>query len=252
MIRLGVNIDHVATLRNVRGEIYPNPLDAAALAQIGGADNITVHLREDRRHIKDRDVELLRESLAIPLNLEMAATEGMLALAERLKPHAVTLVPERREELTTEGGLDIISQKARLAPYIARLKNAGILCALFVEADKKVIEQAVVLGADAVEFHTGGFCHDLRKARRSEAQFSLVQALSDCALHAHKLGLQVHLGHGLNYTNAQWLQLIPHCEEANIGHAIVARALWVGLSSAVREMKELLNAPQHLPSLRGR
>ena len=249
MIRLGVNIDHVATVRNARGESYPSPLDAASLAQVGGADNITAHLREDRRHIRDRDIELLRETIHVPLNFEMAATDEMVAMAERLRPHAVSLVPERRQEVTTEGGLDVAGQKLRLLPYIKRLSGAGILVSLFIEPERRAIELSREIGADAVEFHTGAFCSHMAKARRRVDQLALVQPLIDAAGAAHGVGLQVHVGHGLNYANAHWLQLVPHCEEANIGHAIVGRAVMVGMVEAVREMKALINDPRYHPRL---
>lgn len=250
MIRLGVNIDHVATLRNARAESYPSPLDAATLAQLGGADNITCHLREDRRHIRDRDVDLLREVIGIPLNFEMAATEEMVAVALRLKPHAVTLVPERRAELTTEGGLDVSREKSRLRGMIKSLKDQGSAVSLFVEPEKKAIDTSRELGADAIEFHTGDFCQKMAACRRSAEQFHLAQGLVDAAVAAHNVGLQVHVGHGLNYTNAHWLQMVPYCEEANIGHAIVARAVMVGMVEAVREMKVLINDSRFNPRVR--
>lgn len=248
MIRLGVNLDHIATLRNARGESYPNPVQAALLAELGGADNITCHLREDRRHIKDRDVELLKETINIPLNFEMAITDEMVAFAEKIKPHAVTLVPEKRQELTTEGGLDP-QQYDSLGGVISRLKASDILVSLFVEADEEVIYQTKELGADAIEIHTGTFCHDMAKARTSQKQWQLIEPFLSSAQLAHSLGLQVHFGHGLHYQNAHWLQAIPHCEEANIGHAIISQAIFVGLEQAVRQMKSLLNDPKFAPNL---
>ena len=246
MIRLGVNIDHVATVRNARGESYPSPVQAAAMAELGGADNITCHLREDRRHIKDRDVELLKDTINIPLNFEMAITDEMVAFAKKIAPHAVTLVPEKRQELTTEGGLDPKEYNG-LEKVIAELKERDILVSLFVEPDEKVIEQTYKLGADAIEIHTGNFCHEMDKARTTKKQWSLVQPFIDSAKLAHETGLQVHFGHGLHYNNAQWMQAIPFCEEANIGHSIVSRAIFVGLQRAVEEMKDLINDSKFAP-----
>ena len=248
MIRLGVNLDHVATVRNARGEAYPNPVQAALLAELGGADNITCHLREDRRHIKDRDVELLKELINIPLNFEMAVTDEMVAFAKKIKPHAVTLVPEKRQELTTEGGLDP-SNYRNLKSVISELKEQDILVSLFVEADNRVVEQTKELGADAIEIHTGNFCHDMDQARSTAQQWKLIQPFVESANKAHEVGLQVHFGHGIHYNNAHWFQVIPHCEEANIGHSIISRALFVGLEAAVREMKSLLNDSKFTPPI---
>lgn len=250
MIRLGVNIDHVATVRNARGEAYPNPVQAAVMAELGGADNITCHLREDRRHIKDRDVFLLRETINIPLNFEMAATDEMVGIALNVKPHAVTLVPETRQELTTEGGLDVEANQASLQTKTKQLKDAGILVSYFVGTGKKTIELSKKLGADALEFHTGDFCHRIDAATRTEEKFALVSPFIEAAKLSHEMGLQVHFGHGLHYGNAQWLQIVPHCEEANIGHSIISRAIFVGLEKAVREMKDLLNDPKYNPRLK--
>jgi pyridoxine 5-phosphate synthase len=247
MIRLGVNLDHIATLRQARGERYPDPVQAALLAEVGGADNITCHLREDRRHIQDRDVFMLKDTIQVPLNFEMAATQDMLALAGKVKPHAVTLVPERREERTTEGGLNLMSSRDQLTASTKRLRESGILVSLFIEPDVRAVEQAKEIGADAVEFHTGSFCHKMAATTSTRAQKPLVQTLINAAAAAHALGLQAHFGHGLNYTNAQWLQIVDHAEEANIGHAIIGRALWVGLKDAVSEMKRLLNDPTFRP-----
>lgn len=249
MIRLGVNIDHVATVRNARGERYPSPVQAAHLAELGGADNITCHLREDRRHIRDRDVELLKETINLPLNFEMAATDEMVAFATRIQPHAVTLVPEKREELTTEGGLNLKARPDELKETIERLRQAGIMVSLFIEADDEMLRLAAEMGARAIEIHTGQFCHQMDEARSSEAQWALIRPFQKAARLGHELGLQVHFGHGLHYQNAYWLQAIPYCEEANIGHALIARAIYVGLPTAVREMKDLLNAPRFRPHL---
>lgn len=247
MIRLGVNIDHVATVRNARGEMYPDPVQAAVMCELGGADNITCHLREDRRHIRDRDLRLLKETIGIPLNFEMAATSEMVKIALQTKPHSVTLVPERREERTTEGGLNLEAFKKELAEITARLKGEGILVSLFIEPDTKAVQLSQEIGAQAVEFHTGAFCHRLALARRTQDQWSLVEPLKEVAKVAAQEGLQAHFGHGLNYTNAGWLQHVEFAEEANIGHAIVGRAIFVGLVSAVAEMKRLLNDPSMRP-----
>ncbi|MDQ3231648.1 MAG: pyridoxine 5'-phosphate synthase [Pseudobdellovibrionaceae bacterium] len=249
MIRLGVNIDHIATVRNARGESYPSPVQAAAFAEIGGADNITCHLREDRRHIRDADVELLKRTIQVPLNFEIAATEEMVRIASQTKPHAVTLVPEKRQELTTEGGLDFNQVSKKLGDQIQSLRDLGIVVSLFVEADAKAMVMAKNLGAQAIEIHTGHYCRGMQDARTTAEQIALLKPLQEAARVAYEQGLQVHVGHGLNYTNAQWMQLVPHCEEANIGHAIVARALFVGLPQAVREMKALLNDSQFRPSI---
>lgn len=247
MIRLGVNIDHVATVRQARGEPYPDPVQAAVLCELGGADNITCHLREDRRHIQDRDVHALKQTIKIPLNFEMAATEEMIRIAQQVMPHAVTLVPEKREERTTEGGLDVTGHARDLKPKIARLKDSGILVSLFIEPDDKAIEESAMLGADAVEFHTGTWCHQMAGCRLTRQQVELTARLTHASVLAHRFGLQSHFGHGLNYNNAMWLQHVDHAEEANIGHAIVARALFTGLREAVQSMKELLNDPRHRP-----
>ncbi len=248
MIRLGVNIDHIATLRNARGESYPSPTQAAVFAELGGADNITCHLREDRRHIRDDDVELLRRTIQVPLNFEIAATEEMIRIASQIKPQAVTLVPEKRQELTTEGGLDLSQSGKKLADQIQILRDQGIVVSLFVEPEPKSMEMAKQLGAQAIEIHTGHFCRKMQEAKTTSDQIALLKPLKIAARSAYEHGLQVHVGHGLNYSNAYWMQAIPHCEEANIGHAIIARSVFVGLSQAVREMKSLLNDVQHHPS----
>jgi pyridoxine 5-phosphate synthase len=251
MIRLGVNIDHVATLRNARGESYPSPVQAAAFAELGGADNITCHLREDRRHIRDADVELLKRTIQVPLNFEIAATEEMVRIASQTMPHAVTLVPEKRQELTTEGGLDLSQSSKKLADQIHALRDLGIVVSLFVEPEVKDMIAAKKLGAHAIEIHTGHYCRDMQNARTTADQVALLKPLQEAARVAHDQGLQVHVGHGLNYANAQWMQHISNLEEANIGHAIVARAVLVGLPQAVREMKALLNDPQYRPYVGG-
>jgi len=247
MIRLGINVDHVATVRQARRESYPDPVQAAVLAELGGADNITAHLREDRRHIQDRDIYALKDLIKIPLNFEMGATDEMLAIALKVRPHAVTLVPEKREELTTEGGLDLVKCGHELKPKIARLNDAGIVVALFIEPDQKAIDLSAALGATAVEMHTGRFCKEIDAAPTTAARRDITSRLNKAAKHAHEAGLQVHFGHGLHYANASWLQHIEHAEEANIGHAVIGRAIFIGLKDAVAEMKALLNNPHLKP-----
>lgn len=235
MAKLGVNIDHVATLRQARGTSYPDPVLASRLAQDAGADLITCHLREDRRHIQDRDVPRIREAVSIPLNLEMATTEEMLAFARALKPDKVTLVPERREELTTEGGLEIAAQAERLKGFVFSLREAGISVSLFIDPDERQTEASRAVGADEVEFHTGRYC-DAAAANR-EGEF---EAIRNAVTLAKKLGLSVAAGHGLNYENILPFRKIPEIREYNIGHSIVAHAVIVGWERAVREMKELV------------
>ena len=246
-IRLGVNVDHVATVRNARGECYPSPVQAAAFAELGGADNITCHLREDRRHIVDRDVFALKDTISLPLNFEMAATSEMVAIAEKVLPFAVTLVPEKREELTTEGGLLLKPHFDKLERMVGQLKEKGILVSLFLDPNKKDMELAKKLGADAVEIHTGDFCESFKKPHKEEDVLKWLTPFKEAASLAHELSLSVHVGHGLNYQNAHYMQAIPFCEEANIGHAIVARSMQVGLSKAVETMKDLLNDDKYAP-----
>lgn len=236
MIRLGVNIDHVATLRNARNTLYPNPTAVAALVEKAGADQVTVHLRKDRRHIRDKDVRDLRRTVSTALNLEMAATKEMVDIACEVKPDTVTLVPENREELTTEGGLDVAGLEKYLAPFIKRLKQEGIEVSLFIEPDLKQIDAGIRLGADKAEFHTGRYCGlDDQKALQKE-----LARLKESAQYAKEKGLMVAAGHGLNYDNIEEiLRQIPEFEEYNIGHSIVSRAVFVGLETAVREMKEI-------------
>ncbi|MEZ4742799.1 MAG: pyridoxine 5'-phosphate synthase [Bdellovibrionota bacterium] len=246
MIRLGINIDHIATVRQARMTSYPDPVHAAALAELGGANNITCHLREDRRHIQDRDVKALKDHINIPLNFEMAATKEMIQFACELKPHAITLVPEKREELTTEGGLNIKKNKEILRDAIAQLnEEAGSLISLFVDANQSSIELTKELGAHAVEIHTGEFCEIVDKCKTTNEQIQLINKMNETAEFASTLGLQVHLGHGITYNNAHWFQYIEKAEEANIGHSVIARAMFVGLKEAVAEMKDLLNNPKY-------
>ncbi len=236
MIRLGVNIDHVATVRQARRGIEPEPVAAAVLALLGGADNITVHLREDRRHIQDRDVRLLRPVVPC-LNLEMATAPEIVAVACEIKPDQATLVPERREELTTEGGLDVVAHQQVLTGVTKRLRDCGIEVVLFVDPDERQIDLARVLGAKAVEIQTARYS----EARRPQAIQQELEALRRCTEFARQLGLHVHMGHGLNYANVKAVAAIPGVEELNIGHSIVSRAVLVGLERAVREMKETLS-----------
>lgn len=235
-IHLGVNIDHIATLRQARGTRYPDPMQAAIEVEQAGADSVTLHLREDRRHIQERDVELLKEILLTRMNLEMAVTDEMLALAERIKPADCCLVPERREELTTEGVLDVFSQQARIKDTCARMAAAGIRVSLFIDADPAQIEAAAACGAPCIEIHTGHYA-DLPAGPQRQAEYRrIVQAIEA----GTRYGLTVHAGHGLNYQNVLPIAALNSIRELNIGHAIVARALFTGLQSAVREMKALM------------
>jgi len=235
MIRLGVNIDHVATVRQARRAAEPDPVAAAVLALLGGADGITVHLREDRRHIQDRDVRLLRQVVTSRLNLEMAAADEIVAIAREVKPDEATLVPEKRQELTTEGGLDVVANEAAVARAVGALKAAGIEVSLFLDPDVRQIEMAKVLGVQAVEIHTGRYA-DARGAAGARE----LEALRAAAEFAKDQGLHVHMGHGLNYANVAAVTRLPGVEELNIGHSIVARAVLVGLERAVREMREAI------------
>lgn len=232
---LGLNIDHVATVRQARGEIYPEPVHAALLAEQFGADSVTLHLREDRRHIQDRDVEMLRHLLQTRMNLEMAVTDEMLSIAERIKPQDCCLVPEKREELTTEGGLDVLGQEARMLDACTRMREAGVRVSLFIDADKAQIEAVVRVGAPVIEIHTGHYA-----TARGEAQQAELARIREAALYAASLGLHVNAGHGLHYHNVQPIAAIPEMRELNIGHAIIARAIFSGLGEAVREMKRLM------------
>ena len=236
IILLGVNIDHVATLRQARGTRYPDPVQAAVAAEQAGADSITLHLREDRRHIQERDVSLLKDILQTRMNLEMAVTAEMLALAERLRPADCCLVPERREELTTEGGLDVAAQLPRIREACARLAAAGVRVSLFIDADARQVATAAASGAPCIEIHTGHYA-DAANAARQDAELTRIRESARLAVDA---GLRVHAGHGLHYHNVQAIAAIPAIRELNIGHAIIARALFTGLGSAVAEMKRLM------------
>ncbi|MDP1028542.1 pyridoxine 5'-phosphate synthase [Sphingomonas sp. KR1UV-12] len=236
-LRLGVNIDHVATVRNARGSGYPDPVRAALLAAEAGADGITAHLREDRRHITDDDIARLSEALTIPLNLEMAATDEMLAIALRHRPHAACIVPERREERTTEGGLDAAGQHNQLVPLVAELSNARIRVSLFIEPDPRQIEAAIHLRAPAVELHTGRYCELEGDARDAE-----LRRIADAAALAAKNGIEVHAGHGLTYDNVGPIAAIPQVRELNIGHFLIGEAMFVGLGESVRRMRAEMDA----------
>lgn len=233
---LGVNIDHIATVRNARGTHYPDPVQAAFVAEQAGADGITVHLREDRRHITDRDVRLLRQTIETRMNLEMAVTEEMLAIACELKPHFCCLVPEKRQEVTTEGGLDVAGQQANVSAAVARLSAAGILVSLFIDADVRQIDAAVAAGAPYIEIHTGAYA----EAEEGSARDAELARIRQAASYAAAKGLKVNAGHGLTYHNVLPIAALPEMHELNIGHAIIGRALMSGLADAVKEMKQLM------------
>ncbi|MCL6327954.1 pyridoxine 5'-phosphate synthase [Pectobacterium carotovorum subsp. carotovorum] len=233
---LGVNIDHIATLRNARGTAYPDPVQAAFVAEQAGADGITVHLREDRRHITDRDVRILRETLQTRMNLEMAVTEEMLNIACEVKPHFCCLVPEKRQEVTTEGGLDVAGQQEKIDNAVARLSQANILVSLFIDADKRQIDAAVASGAPYIEIHTGAYADAPDDAARQHE----FERIRDAATYAAAKGLKVNAGHGLTYHNVLPIAALPEMHELNIGHAIIGRAVMSGLKDAVAEMKSLM------------
>ena len=233
-LRLGVNIDHVATIRNARGGPHPDPLRAALMAAEAGADGITAHLREDRRHITDDDIDRLMDALAVPLNLEMAATDEMLEIALRHRPHAACIVPERREERTTEGGLDAAGQLDQLQPFVARLGDAGIRVSLFIEADPRQIEAAMRLGAPVVEFHTGAYAHAADPADE-------LRRIADAAALAAKNGIEPHAGHGLTFDNVVPVAAIPQLAELNIGHFLIGEAIFIGLEASIRRMRALMD-----------
>jgi pyridoxine 5-phosphate synthase len=237
MIKLGLNIDHVATLRQARGAPYPNLVRAALICEEAGADAITIHLREDRRHIQDVDVDVLRGMLQTRMNLECAVTEEMINNALRVKPHDICLVPERREELTTEGGLDVVKYFDQVKRATQRFSEAGIRVSLFIDADVKQIDAAHKAGAPVIEIHTGKYA-DADSVPSREAELARIHR---SVLHAHRLGLQVNAGHGLNYHNVRSIVAIPHIAELNIGHAIISEAVFIGLERAVKNMRELLN-----------
>ena len=234
-IHLGLNIDHVATLRQARGTVYPDPLAAALLAEQSGADSITLHLREDRRHIQDQDVRSIRRVLQTRMNLEMACTEEMLRLAEEIKPQDVCLVPEKRAELTTEGGLDVVGHYELISAAVHRLSSAGIRVSLFIDPENKQLEAAAKMGAPVIELHTGAYAE-----HQGQSQMAELVRIKAAAKYGSELGLVVNAGHGLHYENVQSIASIPEIVELNIGHAIVARAVFDGLAAAVSEMKRLM------------
>jgi len=240
-LRLGVNIDHVATVRNARGGAYPDPLRAAKLAEQAGADGITAHLREDRRHISDADIDGLMEVLSVPLNFEMAATPEMQAIALRHKPHAVCIVPEKREERTTEGGLEVAREENQLAHFIAPLVDAGCRVSIFIAADQRQIEAAHRIGAQVIELHTGAYCDAHAEGRLDDRDAELGR-LRQMARFAHDLGLEVHAGHGLTYDTVQPVAALPEVRELNIGHFIIGEAIFLGLTPAIAEMRRLMDA----------
>ena len=239
-LRLGVNIDHVATVRNARGGAYPDPLRAAKLSEEAGADGITAHLREDRRHISDADIDGLMEVLTVPLNFEMAATPEMQAIALRHKPHAVCIVPEKREERTTEGGLEVAREENRIAHFIAPLRDAGCRVSIFIAADQRQIEAARRIGAQVIELHTGAYC-DFHAEGNIAARDSELQKLTEMSSLAHSLGLEVHAGHGLTYDTVSPIAQLPEVIELNIGHFIIGEAIFRGLTPAIAEMRRLMD-----------
>jgi pyridoxine 5-phosphate synthase len=239
-LRLGVNIDHVATVRNARGGHHPDPIRAAHLAVLAGADGITAHLREDRRHIRDLDMERLKRQLFVPLNFEMAATDEMVGIATRLRPHASCLVPEKREERTTEGGLDIIGGAAHLRPVIATLKDAGIRVSLFVEPEVEIMQAACDLGAPVVELHTGTYCEAVAEGDEERVSHEL-ERLRRAAAHGAGIGLEIHAGHGLSLESVRPVAAIPQIAELNIGHALIGDAIFMGLDEAVKAMRAAMD-----------
>lgn len=239
-LRLGVNIDHVATVRNARGGDGPDPLRAALLAEKAGADGITAHLREDRRHIMDRDIDALMANLTVPLNFEMAATAEMQAIALRHRPHAVCVVPEKREERTTEGGLDVVADETRIADFIAPLRDARCRVSIFIGADADQIAAAARIGAPVIELHTGAYCDAHAEGRFAESDAELAR-LREMSAYAHSLGLEVHAGHGLTYDTVTPVAAFPEVKELNIGHFLMGEALFVGLEASIREMRRLMD-----------
>lgn len=240
MLRLGVNIDHVATIRNARGTPWPDPLRAARMAEEAGADGITAHLREDRRHISDADIDALMANLTLPLNLEMAATAEMQAIALRHRPHAVCIVPEKREERTTEGGLDVAGNEAMLADYIAPLRDAGCRVSLFIGHDPAQIEASARIGAAVVELHTGAYCDYDTEGRHTDRDRELAGLVEGARL-AASLGLEVHAGHGLTFDTVGPIAAIPQVKELNIGHFLIAESVFIGLDGAIREMRRCMD-----------
>jgi pyridoxine 5-phosphate synthase len=240
-LRLGVNIDHVATVRNARGGAHPDPVRAALLAMEAGADGITAHLREDRRHIRDADMHRLRAEVALPLNFEMAATDEMVAIALQVKPHAVCLVPERREEVTTEGGLDVVGRKHLLRPVVARLTDAGIRVSMFIAAEPAQLEATAAIGAPVIELHTGSYCEHEGEHRDAD-----LRRIIAAARQSRELGLECHAGHGLSFETVGPIAAIPEIRELNIGHFLVGEAVFTGLGPAIQEMRRRMNASRLL------
>lgn len=236
LIRLGVNIDHVATIRNARGGIHPDPVDAAILAQKSGAHGITIHLREDRRHIRDEDLKRLKKEIDLPINLEMAATQEMLKIALKTNPNAVCIVPEKRQEVTTEGGLDVVGNFDNLNKIIKEIRANKIRVSLFIDADEKQIRASKEIGADIVELHTGEFCHASERKREAE-----LEKIKNCALLCEELELECHAGHGLDYKTAEIISKIPQIIELNIGHFIIGEAIFDGLGDVIKKMKTIIN-----------
>ncbi len=243
--RLGVNIDHVATVRNARGSSYPDPTDAAILAQNAGADGITAHLREDRRHIRDEDIERISDAISIPLNFEMAATEEMQAIALRHKPHAVCIVPERREERTTEGGLNVAGDDKRLARFVAPLIDVGCRVSMFIAADRDQITASHRIGAQVVELHTGAYCDFHYDGDYAKRDTELVR-IRDMAAYAHSLGLEVHAGHGLTYDTVVPIAAIPEIRELNIGHFLIADSIFIGLEASIKKMRQIMDTARDI------
>jgi pyridoxine 5-phosphate synthase len=240
-LRLGVNIDHVATLRNARGGRHPNPVRAAELAAAAGADGITLHIREDRRHVREEDLMALADSVRLPINLEMACTEEMMEIARKVRPHACCLVPERREERTTEGGLDVAAQHNHVAPFVRELREIGVRCSIFIDPSPVQVAVAEALGARVVELHTGAYCEAVaeRDAERADA---LLAQLQSAAREAHRRGLEVHAGHGITFDSVSPIAAIPELAELNIGHFLVGEAIFVGLEASVARMRALMDA----------
>lgn len=245
-LRLGVNIDHVATVRNARGGAYPDPVRAAKLAEEAGADGITAHLREDRRHISDDDIERLMDHLTLPLNFEMAATQEMQEIALRHKPHAVCIVPEKREERTTEGGLEVAREENRLAHYIAPLREAGCRVSIFIAADARQIDAANRIGAEVIELHTGAYC-DAHAEGDVETRDQELQSLREMAAYGASLGLEVHAGHGLTFDTVAPIAAFPEVKELNIGHFLIGESIFLGLGTAIAEMRRLMDQARGEP-----
>lgn len=235
-LRLGVNIDHVATIRNARGGRHPDPIRAAFLAVQAGADGITAHLREDRRHISDADIDALADRLSVPLNLEMAATEEMLEIALRHKPHACCLVPEKREEVTTEGGLDVVGNYDTLEPVVTKLTDAGIRVSMFIDPERSQLDATAKLGAPVAELHTGAYCDAPEKKQPQE-----LARIADAARYGHSLGIEMHAGHGLSYENVADVAILPEIKELNIGHFLVGEAIFVGFEESIKRMRHMMD-----------